>query len=196
MVRVGPMASPEFPLDRREFLTGLGAAALAPAWPAAGHAQSRSALPLQAKAESVALRPDAPRHADLVAARARVALQAWRDPRHRASQRLPVPAASTGAGSMAPRPPNRSRAGLDRGWRQGRLATATAPRRDLPLRRRSAGRRPTETLRALALIVQESGAVAVDRDEVLLIEDWRIGPDGTAIAPGTAPGRRPANLYD
>ena len=39
--------------------------------------------------------------------------------------------------------------------------------------------------RARALIVQESEAVAVDRDEVLLIEDWRIRPDGSAIAPGT-----------
>ena len=42
--------------------------------------------------------------------------------------------------------------------------------------------------RARALIVQESEAVAVDRDEVLLIEDWRVRPDGTAIAPGTDPG--------
>ncbi len=41
--------------------------------------------------------------------------------------------------------------------------------------------------RALALIVGESEAVAVDRDEVLLIEDWRLRPDGTAIAPGIDP---------
>ena len=60
MVRVGPMTSPKFPLDRRGFLTGLGAAALAPIWPAARHAQARPALALQAKADSVALRPNAP----------------------------------------------------------------------------------------------------------------------------------------
>ena len=60
MVRVGPMASPEFPLDRRGFLAGLGAATLAPTWPVAGRAQPRSALVLQAKANSVALRPNAP----------------------------------------------------------------------------------------------------------------------------------------
>ena len=41
---------------------------------------------------------------------------------------------------------------------------------------------------ARALIVRESEAVAVDRDEVLLIEDWRVRPDGTAIAPGADPG--------
>src|SRR2546430_1001 len=38
---------------------------------------------------------------------------------------------------------------------------------------------------ARALIVQESEAVAVERDEVLLLEDWRVRPDGSAIAPGT-----------
>lgn len=39
-----------------------------------------------------------------------------------------------------------------------------------------------------ALVVDESEPVAVDRDEVLLIEDWRLRPDGTAIAPGLDPG--------
>jgi FtsP/CotA-like multicopper oxidase with cupredoxin domain len=37
---------------------------------------------------------------------------------------------------------------------------------------------------ARALVVSESEAVGVDRDEVFLIEDWRLRPDGTAIAPG------------
>lgn len=40
---------------------------------------------------------------------------------------------------------------------------------------------------AWALIVRESETVTVDRDEVLLIEDWRLRADGTAIAPGTDP---------
>jgi FtsP/CotA-like multicopper oxidase with cupredoxin domain len=40
---------------------------------------------------------------------------------------------------------------------------------------------------ARALVVEESEAIAADRDEVLLIEDWRLRPDGTAIAPGTDP---------
>ena len=42
--------------------------------------------------------------------------------------------------------------------------------------------------RGLPLIVAESEPVAVDRDEVFLIEDWRLRPDGTAIAPGVDPG--------
>ena len=41
--------------------------------------------------------------------------------------------------------------------------------------------------RALPLIVGESEPVAVDRDEVFLIEDWRLRPDGTAITPGSDP---------
>jgi FtsP/CotA-like multicopper oxidase with cupredoxin domain len=41
--------------------------------------------------------------------------------------------------------------------------------------------------RALPLIVRDSEPVPVDRDETLLIEGWRVRPDGTAIAPGTDP---------
>jgi FtsP/CotA-like multicopper oxidase with cupredoxin domain len=37
---------------------------------------------------------------------------------------------------------------------------------------------------ASALIVDETEKVAVDRDEVLLIENWRLKADGRAIAPG------------
>jgi FtsP/CotA-like multicopper oxidase with cupredoxin domain len=42
-------------------------------------------------------------------------------------------------------------------------------------------------IRALPLIVRESEPVQVDREEVFLIEGWRLKPDGTAIAPGTDP---------
>ena len=38
------------------------------------------------------------------------------------------------------------------------------------------------------LIVEDANAASVDRDEVLLIEDWRLRADGRAIAPGTDPG--------
>ncbi len=42
-------------------------------------------------------------------------------------------------------------------------------------------------VRALPLIVSESEPVQVDRDELFLIEGWRLKADGTAIAPGTDP---------
>jgi FtsP/CotA-like multicopper oxidase with cupredoxin domain len=41
------------------------------------------------------------------------------------------------------------------------------------------------------LVVQEKEPVAVDRDEVLLIEDWRLRPDGSATAPGVDPKDTP-----
>lgn len=41
--------------------------------------------------------------------------------------------------------------------------------------------------RPLPIIAGESNRVAVDRDEVLLIEEWRLRPDGTALPPGRDP---------
>lgn len=41
--------------------------------------------------------------------------------------------------------------------------------------------------RPLPIIAGESNRVAVDRDEVLLIEEWRLRPDGTALLPGQDP---------
>ena len=42
-------------------------------------------------------------------------------------------------------------------------------------------------LPARALIVGEKEPVTADRDEVFLIEDWRLRPDGSAISPGIDP---------
>lgn len=41
--------------------------------------------------------------------------------------------------------------------------------------------------RPLPIIVAETGRVAAERDEVLLIEEWRLRPDGTAVPPGQDP---------
>jgi FtsP/CotA-like multicopper oxidase with cupredoxin domain len=41
--------------------------------------------------------------------------------------------------------------------------------------------------RPLPVIAAETDRVAVDRDEILLIEEWRLRPDGTAIPPGSDP---------
>ena len=40
---------------------------------------------------------------------------------------------------------------------------------------------------ARALIVEDSPPVQTDRDEVLLIEEWRVKPDGSAVSPGNNP---------
>ena len=187
------MASPEFPLDRRELMAGSGRGRARPALAAAARAQARPALALQAKAEQPCPAPGRPGNADLVAARARAALQARRDPRQSPSATNcrcrpclnwrgidGVPAAEPLTG----RPP---------------LAAGGKEALQLPLRHAGTflcdlsllGDGNARPSRARALIVQESEAVAVDRDEVLLIEDWRFRADGTAIAPGHRSRRKP-----
>jgi FtsP/CotA-like multicopper oxidase with cupredoxin domain len=189
MVRIGPMASPKFPLDRREVMAGLGAAALASMWPAAGRAQARSAVALQAKADSVALRPNVP------------ATPVWSlqapELRFKRGETLDI-----AFGNELPAPAVLNWRGIDgvpaAEPLTGRPPLAAGGKDALKLPLRHAGTflcdltllgdgqpRPSQ---ARALIVQESEAVAVDRDEVLLIEDWRVRPDGTAMTPGTDPG--------
>ncbi len=41
--------------------------------------------------------------------------------------------------------------------------------------------------RAFPVILDEAQSLTVDRDEIFLIEDWRLTPDGTALAPGRDP---------
>jgi FtsP/CotA-like multicopper oxidase with cupredoxin domain len=189
MVHTGPMASPKFPLDRRELMAGLGATALVPVWPVAGQAQARPALALQVKADSIALRPNAP------------ATPIWslQGPELRFKRgetldiafgnELPVPAVLNWRGidgvpaaePLTTRPP---------------LAGGGKEALQLPLRHAGTflcdlnllGDGQPRPSQARALIVRETEAAAVDRDEVLLIEDWRVRPDGTAIAPGIDPG--------
>src|SRR5579871_1650747 len=42
--------------------------------------------------------------------------------------------------------------------------------------------------RALPIVVEETGASTADRDEVFLVEDWRLRTDGTAVPSGTDAG--------
>lgn len=170
-------------------MAGLGAAALAPMWTSASRAQTRSALALQAKASSLTLRPNGP------------ATPVWslQGPELRFKRgetldvafgnELPLPVVLRwrgidglpAIGSLAGRPP---------------LSAGAQETQQLPLRHAGTflcdlnllGDRQPMPSQARALIVQESDGVTVDRDEVLLIEDWRVRPDGTAMAPGSDPG--------
>jgi FtsP/CotA-like multicopper oxidase with cupredoxin domain len=189
MVRTGPMASPEFPLDRREVIAGLGAAALTPMWPATGRAQTRPALALQAKADSIALRPNAP------------ATPIWslQGPELRFKRgetldiafgnELPVPAVLNwrGIDGVPAAEPLTARPPLGGGGKEAlQLPVRHAGTFLCDLTLLGDGQpRPSQ---ARALIVRETEAAVVDRDELLLIEDWRVRPDGTAIAPGADPG--------
>jgi FtsP/CotA-like multicopper oxidase with cupredoxin domain len=185
------MADRFFRLDRRELLAGLGAAALGSAVPDIAAAQNRLSLKLQAKAGSIALRPAQPeipiwslqgsppdplrfRRGDELA----IALQ----------NDLPAPAVLNwrGLDAVPAAEPLAGRSPLSAGAHEN-LA--------IPLRHAGTflcdlnllGDGAAQPARGLPLIVAESEPVAVDRDEVFLIEDWRIRPNGTPIAPGVDP---------
>ena len=192
MVRIGPMASPESlpksSLDRRELIAGLGATALVPFAPTATRAQARSALVLEARPGVLALRPDG-------AATPVWALQGPEPGFERGAtaeiafaNQLPVPAllgirgldGVPAAEPLTGRPP---------------LAAGARETLQLPLRHAGTylcdlgllGDGQARPSQARALVVRESQKVAVDRDEVVLIEDWRIRADGTALPPGADP---------
>jgi FtsP/CotA-like multicopper oxidase with cupredoxin domain len=196
MVRIGPMASrksrPKPYLDRRALLAGLGAVALAPLAPVAGLAQGiaqgRPAIALQTKPFSLALRPDAAatpiwglQGPELRFGRGETAEIAF-------TNELPVPTILDirGLDGIPTAEPLTGRAPLTAGARK----TLQLPLRhagtflcDLAL----LGDGQACPSQAQALVVRESQTVAVDRDEVVLIEDWRIRADGTAITPGMDP---------
>ncbi|NOJ49447.1 multicopper oxidase family protein [Bradyrhizobium archetypum] len=191
MVRIGPMASPKLPLNRRDLMAGLGAAALIPAWPATGRAQGQVqaglSVALQARADALALRDGPPtpvwslQGPELSFKRGDTLEVAF-------ANELPAPAVLNwrGIDGASAAEPLTGRAPLAAGGKQSLqlpLRDAGTFLCDLGLLGDGQARPP----RARAVVVRESEAIAVDRDEVLLIEDWRVLPDGTAMAPGVEP---------
>ena len=181
-------------------MAGLGAAALAPVL-ALGRGRPRRGRRWRCrpKPTSSRLRPGSAGYADLVA---------WHGPdfRFKRGETLEVTLRQRTAGARGPqlardrwRPGRRTADRPARRWRQAAKETLQLPLRhagtflcDLRL----LGDGQARPSRARALIVRESEPVAVDRDEVLLIEDWRLRPDGTAIAPGHRSQGRRAGLHD
>ena len=191
MVRI-IMADRIFRLDRRELVTGLGAAVLSPALPRIAAAQGRPSLMLQAKAGIVALRPgeaNTPIWSLLGPAPERdISLKRGDELEITLANELPVAAALNwhGLDGVPAAEPLAARAPLSPGAKETFV---------IPLRHagtfmcdlRLLGDGQARPLPARALVVRESEPVVVDRDEVFLIEDWRLRPDGTAIAPGIDP---------
>ncbi|MDI2057249.1 MULTISPECIES: multicopper oxidase family protein [Bradyrhizobium] len=202
MVRIGRMASPpatpEFSLTRRNLIAALGAAALCPALPATGAAQGRTAVALQARPDRISLRPgDGPGpgrpgpsgpetpvwslgSGELRFKRGEVLDVTF-------GNDLPVAAAldCRGLDGVAAAEPLASRALLGAGAKDSF---------QLPLRHAGTflcepllGDGGTAPARPRPLIVTGTSPVAVDRDEVLLIEEWRLQPDGSAIPAGNDP---------
>ncbi len=184
------MADRIFRLDRREFLAGLGAmTALGAGVPEIAAAQSH----LRANAGSIALRPGQPETPiwSLQSSPPEPGLRFRRGDELEIALQNDLPAPTVlnfrGLDGVPAGEPLAARPPIGAGARESLaipLRHAGTFLCDLTLLGDGAAR----PARALPLIVAESEPVAVDRDEPFLIEDWRLRPDGTAIAPGVDPG--------
>jgi len=188
MVRIGLMASPKSPLNRRELMVGLGAAALLPMWPATSSAQGRASLALQARADVLALRPGAPETPIWSLGGPEIRFKRGDMVEVAVANELAQPIALNWRGLDGV-------AAIESLTARGPLAAGAKETLQLPLRHAGTllcdlsllGDGQARPSRARAVVVRETEAVAVDRDEVFLVEDWRLRADGTAIAPGGDP---------
>jgi FtsP/CotA-like multicopper oxidase with cupredoxin domain len=187
MVRIDRMANHIFRPDRRALLAGLGAAVLTPAGQQAA-AQARPVVALQAKADLLGLRPGEAETPIWLLGGPDLRFKRGDSPEIAFGNDLPVPMVLNwrGIDGVVAAEPLLAGASPTPGAQDTRrvpLRHAGTFLCDLGLLGDGAAR-PT---RGLPVIVAESEAVPVDRDEVILIEDWRLRPDGTAIAPGIDP---------
>jgi FtsP/CotA-like multicopper oxidase with cupredoxin domain len=179
------MADQTFPLTRREFVAGLGTTILGPA---IARAEGRPSLLLQAKADVIALRPGMPDTPIWSLGGSTLRFKRGDNIEVTLANQLPVPAVLNWRGLDGVRAADPLVAATPLG--PGASQTFAIPLRhagtylcDLRLN----GDGQVRASSARALVVAESETVTVDRDEVFLIEDWMIRPDGTAIAPGLDP---------
>jgi FtsP/CotA-like multicopper oxidase with cupredoxin domain len=179
------MADQTFPLTRREFVAGLGTTILGPA---IARAEGRPSLLLQAKADGIALRPGMPDTPMWSLGGSTLRFKRGDALEVTLANQLPVPAVLNWRGLDGVRAADPLVAVTPLG--PGASQTFAIPLRhagtylcDLRLN----GDGQVRASSARALVVAESETVTVDRDEVFLIEDWMIRPDGTAIAPGLDP---------
>ena len=171
--------------DRREVMTGLAGTALGPVLPRIAIAQGRQSLRLQAVADSIVLDP--------TQSRTEVAALRGPSPAKRVKRGgeldlllrngLPAPLALSlygidGAGSAEPLA------------RRAAVAAGAEETFTVPLGRAGTFLCDVRLLgaatRPLPLIIEDDNAAPVDRDEVFLVEDWRLRPDRTMVAPGSA----------
>lgn len=180
-----------FDPTRREVLAGLGASAAG--LMAGGAAPSVTAqVLLQARPATLALRPGQPATPiwELAAASHTRGVRLKRGDRCEVVFRndLPVPLAPVwyGLNGAAVADPSRGRAPAAPGTAETSIisiSSAGTLLADFRLFEDDL----KQPARPLPIIAGEASRVAVDRDEVLLIEEWRLRPDGTALPPGHDP---------
>jgi FtsP/CotA-like multicopper oxidase with cupredoxin domain len=184
MVPIGRMSNRTNPIERRQLLAGLSATAVTLALPNSPAAAFRIPV-LRARPDTVAVFPGEPE--SLVWAFDTATLRFSRSDRQEITfeNGLPVPAVLNwhgfdGAKAAEPL------------LSQAAVAPNSSKNLEIPLRCagtfmcdfRLLGDRATKASRPLPVVIAETEAVAVDRDELFLVEDFRLAPDGSAIGPG------------
>jgi FtsP/CotA-like multicopper oxidase with cupredoxin domain len=175
--------------DRRDVLAGLAAAALGPTSPRIAMANRRQFLRLRATAETIALGP-AGSPTQVTSLQATPAGRFWRTEDIDLLLRNDLPGPVTlnihGVDGATNAEPLARRAPVPAGTEESfMLPVRHAGTYYCDIRLLGEERRPPS--RPLALVVEDGGAPPVDRDEVFLVEDWRLRADGTAIAAGADP---------
>jgi FtsP/CotA-like multicopper oxidase with cupredoxin domain len=181
-----------FPLSRRGLLTGLGGMILGPRLAVVAAPAPRQALALAAKAGTAALRPgvDTPVWSLLGPTSDPVMhFKRGDDIEVSLENQLPIPIVlnwhgidgTASAEPLAARPPLASGA-------KDTFLVALRHAGTFLCDLRLLGDGQVRPLPARAIIVSENEPVLADRDEVFLIEDWRLRPYGSAIAPGSDAG--------
>lgn len=180
-----------FAPHRREVLAGLGASAAGLIAGGAGPSVTAQ-LALQARPATLALKPDQPAAPIWELA----AISHLREVRLKRGDRcevvfrndLPVPLAPVwyGLNGATAADPLRGRAPAAPDTAETSIISIPSAGTLLAdFRLFEAGLK--QPARPLPIIAAETSLVAVDRDEVLLIEEWRLRPDGTAVPPGQDP---------
>lgn len=195
MVRIRLMARAIFHVGRRELMAGLGAAAVSAVLARRAAAQTRRGVVLEARAEKLALRPGGPGTQVWALAGSDLRFSRGDHLDVSLSNDLPVPIVLhwRGIGGASAAEPLTARPPIPLGGRETfQIPLRYAGTFLCDLRLLGDGQARPSTVRAL--IVEEKEPVTVDRDEVILIEDWRLRADGTAIPPGSDP-RDAARVY-
>lgn len=187
MVRIGCMSNQIPKVGRRELMAGLSAAAMASALPAAP-ATGLRAPTLRARADTIALRQGGPETPVWTFATPHLRFDRTDRQGITFENDLPIPAVLNwrGLGGAKAAEPLLSQAAVAPNASETFEISLRYPGTfmcDIRLLLDGAAR-PS---RPLPLVVAENEPVAVDRDELFLVEDWRLRPDGTAIAPGSDP---------
>jgi FtsP/CotA-like multicopper oxidase with cupredoxin domain len=190
MVRIGLMARRFSPIDRRDFLAGIGAGALGAGLTLARAASTGQSLTLKAKTGAIALRPGQAETPVWFLEGPSPTLRFKRGSTLETTLRNdlsgPILLNWHGLDGAASVEPLTGQSALQAGAK----ATFSTPLRHAgtlfgDLRLLADGGAPPS--RGLPLIVEESEVQPIDRDEIVLIEDFRLGSDGTAVRAGLDP---------